>query len=192
MTALELLAHEVGVSERTLRRAAARGLIRADRPSERRLVLGAGEALYVRRQWSQLQALLEALRKQPNVRLAVLFGSVARGVQRPDSDLDLLVRLRHDTPEKRADLVDALERIAGRRVQLVSIAQAEKAPLLLADIVREGRALIDRDEEWPLLQRRRPTILRAGRAEEARLDGLAWTAAEALEQLRRGTTDAAG
>lgn len=188
MTALDLLAEDIGVSGRTLRRAAARGLIRAERPSERKLALAADEAVYIRRQWRLLGALLEELRKQPNVRLAVLFGSLARGGQGPDSDLDLLVRLRRDTAERRAELVDALEAAGGRRVQLVSLAQAEEAPLLLADVVREGRVLVDRDRDWPRLQRRRGKIVQAALAEEQRLDELAWTAPEALEQLLQGST----
>jgi predicted nucleotidyltransferase len=188
MTALDLLAEDIGVSGRTLRRAAARGLIRAERPSERKLALPADEAVYIRRQWRLLGALLEELRKQPNVRLAVLFGSLARGGQGPDSDLDLLVRLRRDTAERRAELVDALEAAGGRRVQLVSLAQAEEAPLLLADVVREGRVLVDRDRDWPRLQRRRGKIVQAALAEEQRLDELAWTAPEALEALLQGST----
>jgi len=40
-------------------------------------------------------------RTQPNVRLAVLFGSVSRGDERPDSDVDLLVQFgRRDELER--------------------------------------------------------------------------------------------
>jgi predicted nucleotidyltransferase len=43
---------------------------------------------------------LQVLRTQPNVRLAVLFGSVSRGDERPDSDVDLLVQFGRDELER--------------------------------------------------------------------------------------------
>lgn len=148
----------------------------------------AAELAYVRRQWPLLSNLLEALRKQPNVRLAVLFGSAARGEERPESDLDLLVRLRRDDQETRAGIVDDLEAAGGRRVHLVSLAQAEEAPLLLADVLADGRVLVDRDGDWLRLEHRRPRIARRARAEDERLSELAWSAPEALEEVRRGMT----
>lgn len=188
MPVLDLVAEEVGASGRTLRRAATRGLIRAQRPSDRRFVVQAAELAYVRRQWPLLRSLLEALRKQPNTRLAVLFGSVARGDDRPDSDLDLLVRLRRDDSQTRAELVDVLEAASVRRIQLVSLAQAEEAPLLLADVLADGRVLVDRDGDWTRLERRRRWIARRARAEDERLSELAWAAPEALDEVRRGMT----
>ena len=53
---------------------------------------------------SLFDCLLAALRAQPNVRLAVVFGSVARGNENARSDLDLLVELRNDGSGARAEL----------------------------------------------------------------------------------------
>lgn len=184
----DMLAEELEISGRTLRRAASRGLIRAARPSERTFLVTASERAYLRSHWRLFRALLEALRKQPNVRLAVVFGSVARGRSRPESDLDLLVRLHRDDPQSRAELVDVLEAASGRQVQLVSSAQAEQAPLLLADVLADGRVLVDRDGDWSRLQRRRNQISRQAQAEDERLNDLAWTAPEALERVRSGMT----
>src|SRR5438876_9713205 len=96
MAELDGLANELGTSGRTLRRAAARGAIRCRRATERRIVVPPQEYDYVRRHWPLFDRLLDALRTQPNVRLAVLFGSVARGEESADSDLDLAVELRRD------------------------------------------------------------------------------------------------
>ena len=53
-----------------------------------------------------------------NVRL---FGSVARGEDREDSDIDLLVSTREDsTPWFPAGLILDLEAILGRRVQIIT------------------------------------------------------------------------
>lgn len=183
MTELDSLAQEVGVHGRTLRRAAERGLLRASLRGAREVVIPPSERSYVRAQWPMMSRSLEALRKHPNVRLAVLFGSVARGSEQADSDLDVLVRLRRDDHRARAELIDALQEASGRRVQLVSLEQAEEAPLLLADVLGDGRVLVDRDGDWPRLKRRERQIISRAREEDERLQRLAWEAPAALEQI---------
>jgi predicted nucleotidyltransferase len=181
-----MLAGDVGVHGRTLRRAAERGLLRASRRGAREVVLPPSERSYVRAHWPLVSRLLEALRKQPNVRLAVLFGSVARGSERADSDLDLLVSLTRDDHLVRAELVDALQEAAGRRGQLVSLDQAEDSPLLLADVLTDGRVLVDRDGEWPRLRRRERQIIEQARAEDERLQRIAWEVPDVLDRIARG------
>jgi predicted nucleotidyltransferase len=146
----------------------------------------------VRSHWPLVSRLLEALRKQPSVRLAVLFGSVARGSGRSDSDLDLLVRLRRDDYSVRTAVAEALQEASGRRVQLVSLSQAEEAPLLLADVLRDGRVLVDRDGDWPRLKRGERRIVSRARVEDERQQRLAWEAPKALEQIACGLTLGSG
>jgi len=181
MTELDQLAEEIGTSGRTLRRAAARGAIRCLRPSERRIVVPPTEHDYVRRHWPLFDRLLQALRTQPNVRLAVLFGSVARGEEDAASDLDLLAEFRRDGVGARAQAREQLENAAGRRVQLVGLGEAKASPLLLADILRDGRVLVDRDGEWSKLKRRERAIQQQAREADRRLDEEAWAALEHLD-----------
>jgi predicted nucleotidyltransferase len=188
MTELDELAREVGVHGRTLRRAAAQGLLSAGRRGAREVVIPPSERSYVRAHWPLIGRLLEALRKQPNVRLAVLFGSVARGSPRPESDVDVFVRLRRDDHRARAELVDTLHEASGRRVQLVSADQAEETPLLLADVLGHGRVLVDRDGEWPRLKRRERQVVDRARAAGELLQRAAWETPDALEQIARGMT----
>jgi len=61
MTELSTLAEQVGVSERTLRRAFNEGTLRAERPTPRKLKLGSNEKRYLLRSWKLLAALREAL-----------------------------------------------------------------------------------------------------------------------------------
>jgi Polymerase beta, Nucleotidyltransferase len=96
MTALDSHAAELGVSGRSLRRAVERGTIRARRPSPRRTELSFAERHYVETHWELLASVVSWLRTQPNVRLAVVYGSVARGDDGPDSDIDLLVSLANE------------------------------------------------------------------------------------------------
>ncbi|MFL5931043.1 MAG: type VII toxin-antitoxin system MntA family adenylyltransferase antitoxin [Gaiellaceae bacterium] len=185
MTRLDSLAQEVGVHGRTLRRAAGRGLLKASRQGSRTVVLPASERSYVRIYWPLIAGLLETLRKQPNIRLAVLFGSVARGEAGQKSDLDLLVELRRDDYLAHAEVAAALEDATGRRVQTVTVNDAARAPLLLADVLRDGRVLVDRDDRWPMLKRRERAILASARRDDARRQRLAWEAPDALEEIGR-------
>ena len=182
MTELDILAREVGASGRTLRRAATRGAIRCRRPSERKLIIPSPEYDYVRRYWPLLGRLLEELRTLPNVRLAVVFGSVARGEDQAGSDIDLLVALRRDDSRARTEVSERLEDAVGRRVQLVGLGEAERSPLLLADVLRDGRVLVDREAEWQRLKRREPSIRRRAREDDRRLEAEAWSALEHLDR----------
>lgn len=151
MKDLALLAEQLDVSERTLRRAVNQGVLRADRRSPRRLKMPVGESLYARQAWPLLASIREALRTEANVRFALLFGSAARGEDNPRSDVDLLVRMQDDRLERVADLSAKLEGATGQRVDVVAIGSAEAAPGFLAEAIADGRVLADRDEFWPEL-----------------------------------------
>lgn len=148
MSELSLLAKQVGASERTLRRAINEGTVRGHRPSPRRLKLSAAEKDYVLRRWNLLAQLRLALRTEPNVRFALLFGSTARGDDGDRSDVDLLVEMEDPSLVRLADLEEKLERLLGKGVELIALDDAQGNPLLLAEAAREGRVIVDRGERW--------------------------------------------
>lgn len=168
MTGLQMLAEQVGVSDRTLRRAVNEGAVRAERPSPRRLQISAAEKQYVRRSWGLLAALRSALRTEPNVRFALLFGSTARGDDGPGSDIDLLVEMRDPSFDRMVELGAKLEALLGRRVDLVGIDQAAGYPSLLAEAIAGGRVLVDREDRWSELRGRERAIARRARSWETR------------------------
>src|SRR5438128_6514350 len=167
-TRLAELAADLGTTDRTLRRAVHQGLLRAQRPSPRTVDLPVAERRYVRRAWPLLSSLREALRTEPAVSLAVLFGSRARGDDHPSSDVDLLVHLRQEANGR--ELEARLSEKLGRRVQIVLLEDGRRKPLLLAEVMREGRVLVDRDETWPALLAEQHRIERAARREQRRID----------------------
>ena len=171
MSGLRELARELGADERTLRRAAADGLVRCERLGPRRRSVTADERRYAIDHWPLLSALRRALRTEPNVRLAVLYGSLARGEDTEASDLDLLVSLAEDRPDAAVKLAVRLERAIGRNVDVARLNRVERsAPLLLVRALEEGRVVLDRDGQWPrLLARRGEIARRASRAHDARL-----------------------
>lgn len=167
MTELGMLAQEVGVSERTLRRAVAQETLRGSRSTPRKLDLPLHEREYVRRSWDLLSALLTALRTEHNVRFALLFGSAATGIDTPDSDIDVLVHMRDARFERVVDLGTKLTRLVGRPVDIVELSHAEADPSFLAQAVADGRLLVDRENLWPRLRRREPALRRRGRRDDA-------------------------
>jgi predicted nucleotidyltransferase len=161
MTDLSLLAREVGVHERTLRRAVAEGSLRAARPSPRTLDISLAEREYVRHSWKLLSALRAALRTEHNVRFALLFGSAARGTAAPASDVDVLVALRDSDLERVVELSTKLSEATGRRIDVVRLEDAASEPAFLADVIRDGRVLVDRGGFWPRLRNQEPRLRRA-------------------------------
>lgn len=163
-----MLADEVGVSERTLRRATDQGTLRATRLSPRALELSLSERIYVRRSWPLISALRTALRTEPNVRFALLFGSTATGTDTQESDVDVLVDLRDASLERLLDVQAKLAAIVGRDVDVVRLADAEDEPALLSAALAEGRVLVDRAGLWPTLHRRESLVRRRADEREVR------------------------
>ena len=164
--ALARSAAEVGCSERTLRRHVTGGLLRGRRVVRGQLELSQAEGAYLRDHWALLSKLLAGLRTERDVRLAVLFGSTATGEDTPASDVDLLIVHRRPDWRAQVDLRRRLRHTLGKAVDVVMLEQAEAQPSLLADVLREGRVLIDRDDIWGELLQRRDEILAAGARED--------------------------
>ena len=104
-------------------------------------------------------ALCGALEAEPNVANAVLFGSRARGSERPDSDVDVAVELIPGAPrDVRAlgGLAARLEAATGRSIGFVLLDEA--SPPLAYRIFRDGRMLIERDHAV-LVRRKARAIL---------------------------------
>ena len=148
LDSLRTLARLLNVPERTLRRAAAEGLLHGRRVSERRYETTLREEAYLREHWPVLRDLRAALRTEPNVRLAVLFGSFAVGRESDRSDVDLLVMLRNRDARSVAALAQRLSDRVGRYVPLVRLEDAERSPGLMVDVLGQGRVLVDRDGRW--------------------------------------------
>jgi predicted nucleotidyltransferase len=110
------------------------------------------ERIYLRRHWSTLSALRRALRTEPGVSMAVVFGSVARGDDDLESDVDLLVALREPELHHRIALAERLRKRTRLPLEVVALEDAMRRPSLMVEVLRDGRVLVDRDRLWPELQ----------------------------------------
>jgi predicted nucleotidyltransferase len=122
--------------------------------------------------------LRDALARAADLRLAMMFGSVARGEARANSDIDVAVLADHTlSADERIRLIESIAQTTGRAVDLVDLTTA--GPPLLGEILRDGirllgspadlaalatRAALDAADFLPLVQR----VLKQRR--------LAWTA----------------
>jgi hypothetical protein len=74
-----------------------------------------------------------------------------------------------------------LEQRVGRDVQLVRVQEAERSPLLMRDVLEQGRVLVDREREWAALTAALPRWRRRAKAAEMPL-------ADAMPELDLGGT----
>ena len=91
--------------------------------------------------------LRDVLTRFPALVLALVFGSVAQGRQRADSDLDIAVAANQAlTATEKMDIIAALAERTGRPVDLIDL-KAVAEPLL-GQIVRHGRRLFGSDNAY--------------------------------------------
>ena len=94
----------------------------------------------------KLDLVRSILEKDPQILLAWVFGSVAQGKARPESDLDLAVVCDHPlTAEEQVEMSRLLEATLKMPVDLVDLSQAHGP--IVAEALCRGVALIRRSPE---------------------------------------------
>jgi predicted nucleotidyltransferase len=93
------------------------------------------------------QTVIGVLNAQPAIRLAILFGSLAAGKVRADSDIDLAVDGgRRLTAEEKMTLIAGLAAATGRPVDLVDLRAAGEP--LLGQILKHGKRILGSDAAY--------------------------------------------
>ena len=89
-------------------------------------------------------ALGQVLARHPSIVVAILFGSLAAGRGRFDSDLDLAIAAASPvSPETRLQLIEELAVALGRPVDLIDLVQTHGP--LLQQVLTQGRLIICTD-----------------------------------------------
>lgn len=97
-----------------------------------------------------VEQILEALRIRPQIRLAILFGSLAEGRAHAVSDLDLALDLgREMDAEDKIALVSELAQRTGRPVDLVDLRRVGEP--LLGQILKYGKRILGSDTAYAQL-----------------------------------------
>ncbi|HKJ91140.1 MAG TPA: nucleotidyltransferase domain-containing protein [Oceanipulchritudo sp.] len=96
----------------------------------------------------QLSEQFRFLAEEPELQLAVVFGSAALGACRIDSDIDLAVHFAGPmNPQQYEQLVDKIALATGRPVDLIDLSTAGGS--LLRQIIRSGRILFCKNPGLP-------------------------------------------
>ena len=97
--------------------------------------------------------ILQVLAQRGGIRLAVLFGSLARGRATPESDLDLAVLMDVSTSaETKMALIDDLSQAMGRPVDLIDLSVTGEP--ILGQILKYGVRLLGSDTDYAELIKR--------------------------------------
>jgi predicted nucleotidyltransferase len=91
--------------------------------------------------------ILTALTHIDGLELAIVFGSVARGDARSDSDLDVAVRYsRPLNPEQKLALISALGIASGRAIDLIELSTA--GPVIAREALTKGKRIFGSDSDF--------------------------------------------
>lgn len=100
-----------------------------------------------------LESIHAVLTRHPEIRLAILFGSMAAGRAKRDSDVDLAVG--SDRPlkaEEKMALMAELAEATGRPIDLIDLLAVGEP--LLGQIVKRGQRVLGTDERYAELIKR--------------------------------------
>lgn len=91
--------------------------------------------------------------QQPNIQIALVFGSVARGTVTPESDVDVAVLARHRlSASEKHSLIERIALLTGRAVDLIDLATVGQP--LLGQIVRNAKRVKGTDSQFAQLMTR--------------------------------------
>ncbi len=89
----------------------------------------------------------QALAGHPHLKLAIVFGSVACGQARRDSDIDIAVQADHPlSADEKIRLVDDIAVATGRPVDLVDLSRVGVP--LLGEIIRHGQRILGNADDY--------------------------------------------
>jgi uncharacterized protein len=92
-------------------------------------------------------SLIKVLAGFPEIVLALVFGSIAKGKARFESDLDIaLTGKKPLTAEQKMAIIEALASQSGRTIDLIDLNTAGEP--LLSQILRHGRRLMGNDSAY--------------------------------------------
>ena len=98
-------------------------------------------------------AISHYLNSIPDIRQAYLFGSLAKGAARMESDADIAISTSHPLlPEQRLELIEQLAALSGRAVDLIDLNLAGEP--LLGEILNHGIRLKGTDSQHAELIKR--------------------------------------
>jgi len=102
---------------------------------------------------TQLEPITSVLARHPGIKMAILFGSMAKGQAGYDSDVDLAVAATQPIElEEKMALMEALAEVTGRPIDLIDLTIVGEP--LLGQILKRGKRILGTDESYAKLMMR--------------------------------------
>ncbi len=93
-----------------------------------------------------LKGVIERLRREGKVQIAVLYGSFARGTPHSRSDVDLAIWLEVPTQEEEIEAIDEILMCFDRDVSILRLDDEDESPFVIQEALR-GRHLVEPDQD---------------------------------------------
>lgn len=92
----------------------------------------------------QLKAVLQELRKEEKILVAILYGSYARGTPHQRSDIDLAVFIRARDEKEETDIIDKILMSTERQVSILRLDDEDESPFVVQEALK-GIHLVEPD-----------------------------------------------
>ncbi len=94
----------------------------------------------------QLLQLLEKCHYQGSLKVALLFGSYARGEEHSRSDIDLAIYLKPADPEEEMALIDEILMSSDKQIGILRLDDEEESPFIVQEALK-GTHLVEPDQD---------------------------------------------
>ena len=94
----------------------------------------------------QLKAVLQELRKEGKMPVALLYGSYARGTLHKRSDIDLAVFIRARDEKEEIEIIDKILMSTERQISILRLDDEDESPFVVQDALK-GIHLVKPDED---------------------------------------------
>ncbi|WKZ18784.1 MAG: nucleotidyltransferase domain-containing protein [Candidatus Jettenia sp. CY-1] len=102
--------------------------------------------MYNENELTLMKDVLQKLRKEGKVLLAILYGSYARGTPHVRSDIDLAVFVNAEDTEEEIEIIDKILMFAERDISILRLDDEDESPFVVQEALK-GVHLIEPDND---------------------------------------------
>ena len=94
----------------------------------------------------QLKAVLQELKKEGKILVAILYGSYARGTHHQRSDIDLAVFIHAKDEKEETDIIDKILMSTERQISILRLDDEDESPFVVQEALK-GIHLVKAEED---------------------------------------------
>jgi predicted nucleotidyltransferase len=93
-----------------------------------------------------VESVLQQLRREGKVLVALLYGSFHKGTHHHRSDIDLALFIRASNEEEEIDIVDRILMSSDREISILRLDDTDESPFIVQEALK-GKHLVEPDED---------------------------------------------